>query len=160
MAEKFSRSFEDAFRALKNLEEGEKDPNRVPSVEEKLQLTYDVFKIGNYELAKLLTMIENRVPSALARKAAVEELLVNFDVLPTEVFHEINNFVLNCLLAMTGSKKGGHHNKKRKKDDTGGTGDGIPSEITSANIPEQAESSSAININNSNNSNTDNNDVL
>lgn len=115
MADKFSRAFEDGYRAIRRMGDNEKDPLRTPTIEEKLQLTHDVFKIGNYQLARVLTMLEDAIPSAIARKLATDEVLINFDAIPAKVFHEINTYTLQCIANMTQWKKAGNpHNKKRK----------------------------------------------
>jgi hypothetical protein len=87
--------------------------DRLPSVEEKLQLSHDIFKIGSNELARVMTMIEVGCPYAISRKASTDEVLINFDALPAKVFHEVNGFVASCIFALAGSNKKG---KKRKSD--------------------------------------------
>lgn len=114
LADKFSRAFEDAYRAIRKLADDFKDPLRTPTVDEKLQLTHDIFKIGNYELARVLTMLEEAAPTAVARKLATDEVLINFDAIPAKTFHEINAYTLECVANMTNAKKGG---KKRKLDE-------------------------------------------
>lgn len=89
---------------------------RIPSVEEKMQLSYDIFKIANNEMARVLTIIETSCPSGLSRKASTDEVLINFDALTPNCFHEVNHFVLTCLLSTTNNKKG----KKNKKLAIGG----------------------------------------
>lgn len=120
LAEKFSRSFEDAYRAIRKLEEGVLDPLRTPTLEEKLQLSHDIFKIGNFEIARVLTMLETDAPDAMALKRATEELLINFDAVPAKTFHEVNAYVLTCMATLTASKKGGNagasSSKKRKSE--------------------------------------------
>lgn len=115
LADKFSRAFEDAYRAIRRLGDDEKDPLRTPTIEEKLQLTHDIFKIGNYELARVLTMIEDAIPSAIARKLAADEVLINLDAIPSETFHEISAYTSQCITNMAQWKKAGNpHSKKRK----------------------------------------------
>mmetsp|Transcript_1285 Transcript_1285/g.1346 ORF Transcript_1285/g.1346 Transcript_1285/m.1346 type:complete len:214 (-) Transcript_1285:68-709(-) len=114
LADKFSRGFEGAYRALRKLSDNSPpDPNRIPSVDEKIQLSHDIFKIGNSELARVLTIIETSAPYALSRKASTDEVLINFDALPAKVFHEVDQFVSGCVLAIAGNNKRG---KKRKTD--------------------------------------------
>jgi hypothetical protein len=86
---------------------------RVPSVEDKIKLSYDVFKISSIELARVLTMVEESCPSALSKKVATDEVLLNFDAIPAQVFHDIHAFVVTCLANASSSKKG----KKRKTDE-------------------------------------------
>ena len=45
LADKFGRGFEEAFAALRRLEDSKSDLERIPSVDEKLQLSYDIFKV-------------------------------------------------------------------------------------------------------------------
>jgi hypothetical protein len=61
----------------------EEDPNRIPSLEQKIQMTYDLFKIGwlnlhlslvdslidldATQLGRLLTLIEKNCPRAILR---------------------------------------------------------------------------------------------
>ncbi len=98
--------------------------DRIPTVEEKMQLSYDVFKVGNNDMARVLTMIETSCPNGLSRKASTDEVLVNFDALTPRCFHEVNAFVLACLLSTGGaSKKGG----KKKKLSVGGAAAATPS---------------------------------
>jgi len=59
-------------------------------------------------------MIETACPNALSRKVSTDEVLINFDALTPRCFHEVNTFVLNCFLNISGSKK----NKKRKLADS------------------------------------------
>eukprot|EP00428_Durinskia_dybowskii_P067552 CAMPEP_0170373102 /NCGR_PEP_ID=MMETSP0117_2-20130122/9898_1 /TAXON_ID=400756 /ORGANISM="Durinskia baltica, Strain CSIRO CS-38" /LENGTH=241 /DNA_ID=CAMNT_0010627987 /DNA_START=27 /DNA_END=749 /DNA_ORIENTATION=- len=120
LADKFARGFEEAYTALRRLEDSKADLERIPSVDEKLQLSYDIFKITNTDMARVLTMIEASCPSALSKKISTDEVLVNFDALTPRCFHEVNSFVLACFLNLSGNKK----NKKRKVDASLGTGGG------------------------------------
>lgn len=45
LADKFARGFEEAYMALRRLEDSKSDLERIPSVDEKLQLSYDIFKV-------------------------------------------------------------------------------------------------------------------
>lgn len=112
MADKFSRGFEDAYRSLRKLSETNPDLDRLPSVDEKILLSHDIFKIGHTELARVLTMIETSCPYAISRKASTDEVLINFDALPARVFHEVATFVATCIFTQAGNKKG----KKRKTE--------------------------------------------
>ena len=49
-------------------ESSKADNGRIPSVEERMQLSYDIFKIDNTEMARVLTIIETSCPSALKKK--------------------------------------------------------------------------------------------
>ncbi len=110
IADKFAKAFEETYTALRRLEDSKSDMDRIPTVEEKMQLSYDIFKIGNNEMAKVLTLIESSCPSGLSRKASTEEVLINFDTLTPRCFHEVNSFVMACILGAANAKKG----KKKK----------------------------------------------
>ena len=84
--------------------------DRIPTVDEKMQLSYDIFKVTNNEMARILTIIEENSPNGLSRKATNDEVLINFDALTPRCFHEVNTFVQTCLLSNNASKKG----KKKK----------------------------------------------
>lgn len=108
LADKFAKAFEDAYSAVIRLQsaEGSEDNKRIPTVEQRIGLSYDIFKIDNIAMARVLTIVEEKCPSALQRK--IDEVLVNFDALYPETFHEINKFVLEQLVGNAGL------NKKRK----------------------------------------------
>jgi hypothetical protein len=127
LADMFSKAFEDAYAALHKLGESVKDANRVPSLEERMQLSYDIFKIDNVEMGRVLTIIERVCPSAISRKTSLDEVLINLDALTPPCFHEVgrksasecrdiiltmlpcclqvNKFVCTCILQQAGSKK-------------------------------------------------------
>lgn len=100
----FAKAFEDAYAALHKLE-GSRDVNRVPSLEERMQLSYDIFKIDNIEMGRVLTIIEKVCPSAISRKVSLDEVLINLDALTPPCFHEVNKFVCSCILQQAGNKK-------------------------------------------------------
>eukprot|EP01035_Chromulina_nebulosa_P018892 gene18892-24688_t len=112
LADSFSRAFEDAYAALRKLEDSKSDSNRVPSVDERIQLSYDIFKLDNKEMAHVLTILQQNCPSALSHKASVDEVLINIDAFPPNIFHEINNFTQGCILNSSLDGKG----KKRSND--------------------------------------------
>ena len=98
MADSFARSFEEAFTAYRRLDSIKSDPDRVASVDERIQMSYDLFKLDNLEMARVLTMIEETCPAALSRKLSSEEVLVNIDGLTPRCFHDINTFILACIM--------------------------------------------------------------
>ena len=104
LADTFAKSFEEAYTALRKLHGAGVDENRLPTVEEKISLSYDIFKIENTDMARVLTIIEADSPSALARKGAQDEVLINFDALSPQCFFKVNTFVLNCLMNNGGPK--------------------------------------------------------
>jgi Bromodomain/Bromodomain extra-terminal - transcription regulation len=108
LADTFARGFEEAYAAFRRLEDSKSDTSRIPTVEEKIQLSYDIFKVDNSEIARALTMIQNACPSALSRKVASDEVLINLDALTPLAFHEVNAFVLGCVV------NGGAKSKKKR----------------------------------------------
>jgi hypothetical protein len=105
LADTFAKCFEDAYGSLRKIENSKANIDRIPSVDEKLQMTYDIFKIENAEMAKVLTMIESSCPSALSRKSSLDEVLINFDALPPRLFHEVNLYISNCIYESNTSTK-------------------------------------------------------
>ena len=114
MANAFSTAFEEAYATLRRLQDSKLDKNRVPTLQERMQMSHDIFKLDGVEMAGLLTMIERSSPTALSRRSAHDEVLVNIDAISCTCFHECNTFILNCLLSRAGSqgKRGG----KRKNE--------------------------------------------
>jgi hypothetical protein len=113
LADKFSRTFEEAYKAVRKLTDSQIDMERVPSVDEKIQLSHDIFKISNAELAQVLSMVEDSCPYAIARNLAADEVLMNFDALTPNCFHTVNDYVMNCTISLMSS---GKKLKKRKAD--------------------------------------------
>eukprot|EP00606_Chrysophyceae_sp_TOSAG23-5_P000475 GSChrysophyteH2.ASY1.ANO1.1525.1 assembled CDS len=106
LADKFSKAFEDAYGALRRLNDPEEDDRKTPTVDQRIQLSHEIFKIDNTEMAAVLTIIETECPSGLVRKD--NEVIINFDALASATFHKVNKFVLNVLVSAGGM------NKKRK----------------------------------------------
>ena len=109
LADTFARSFEEAYAALRRLLRVNPDENRLPTVDERISLSYDIFKIDNTDMARVLTMIESECPRALARKSVNDEVLINFDALNSSCFFKVNSFVLSCVV-----NNGGPARKKGK----------------------------------------------
>lgn len=86
-----------------------KDLDIIPTVEEKMQLSYDIFKVTNSDMARVLTIIEKSCPSALSRKLSADEVVLNFDAMTPRCFHEVNEYVVNCTLHSSSKK-----NKKKR----------------------------------------------
>ena len=72
---------------------------------ERMQMTHDIFKLDSVEMAALLSMIEAQSPSALSRRAGYDEALINIDAMKASCYHEVNEFILSCLLSRGGAKK-------------------------------------------------------
>ena len=71
----------------------EDDPCRIPSVDERIRLSYDFFRIDNTELGKVLTIIEQVCPIALNRRSSEDEVMINVDLLSPTCFVEVNKFL-------------------------------------------------------------------
>ena len=98
------------------------DKHRVPSVQERMQISHDIFKLDSIELAAVLTLIEKQCPNALTRRAAYDEALLNLDALTPICYHEVNTMILTFLLDRNGGKNKG----KRKGVE------GVPGEPSSS----------------------------
>lgn len=85
-----SRDFEFKYAALTNKDD---DPCRVPNVDERIKLSYDVFRIDNAELGKVLSIIEQICPLALNRRSSEDEVMINIDMLSPSCFLEVNKFL-------------------------------------------------------------------
>lgn len=71
------------------------DMNRIPTLEERMSLSYDIFCLSNLEMGRVITAIEAGAPAALSFKpGAADEVIVNFDVLPPRTFHEVAAMVM------------------------------------------------------------------
>jgi hypothetical protein len=105
LADSFSTAFEEAYSALLRLEQTKLDKNRVPTVQERMQLSHDIYKLDSSELGAMLTIIEENCPSALNRRSGRDEVLINIDGISSICFHNINEFVLECILSKGGKKK-------------------------------------------------------
>ena len=57
-------------------EESQRDPSRIPSVQEKMQLTYDVFRLSNAEMTVLLEMVQKECSAAIAHAIHAEEVIL------------------------------------------------------------------------------------
>lgn len=84
--------------ALMNLESSKRDRQRLPTNEERLRLSYDIFKINSIDLGRVLAMVEQACPGALSYKHNTEEVLLNFEEIDPTCFHEINIYTMECLL--------------------------------------------------------------
>lgn len=108
LADKFSRKFENSYASIQKRMEPD-DPNRLPCVDDRIKLSYDLFKVDNMELGKVLTIIEQLCPDALNRRAAEDEVLINIDMMTPQCFHEVSAFLTGC-------------KTKKKRASTGGEG--------------------------------------
>lgn len=120
LASTFARKFEDSYAKLQKPaasgEAAEADVERIPSLDERIQLSYEIFKISNLQMAHVLTMVEQSCPNAVCRKASADEVMLNFDVMSSQCFHEINRYTQACLAG--GTSGSGSSNKKRSSSAT------------------------------------------
>lgn len=108
LANKFSKSFEETYQTFVRMSEQSDDPNRLPTAEERMALSHDIFKIDNTEMAAALTIIEEDSPTAIIRRP--DDLMINFDALTAPCFHRLTKFVLSAMVDPNTKK-----NKKEKK---------------------------------------------
>ena len=94
-------------------------------MQERMQLSHDIFKLDSVELAAVLTLIEKSCPNALSRRPSHDEVLINIDALKPVCFHEVSAFVLEALLTHTTSGK-----KKRKNEAAAETAVAAPAAVT------------------------------
>jgi hypothetical protein len=66
---------------------------RVPSLEDKLQFSYEVFKLGKPQLAHVLTVLEDRCPSAMSRRVHEDEVLIQVDMIPNETLNTLELYL-------------------------------------------------------------------
>eukprot|EP00607_Mallomonas_marina_P004145 CAMPEP_0182425486 /NCGR_PEP_ID=MMETSP1167-20130531/11931_1 /TAXON_ID=2988 /ORGANISM="Mallomonas Sp, Strain CCMP3275" /LENGTH=230 /DNA_ID=CAMNT_0024606255 /DNA_START=128 /DNA_END=820 /DNA_ORIENTATION=+ len=134
LADTFAKKFEEKYALIRRLDvTQEVDPDRIPSLEEKTQLSYDIFKIETAELGRVLTIIEKTCPGALNRRDSEDEVLVNLDGISPSCFHEVAKFVSACTSGP--GHDGAGRGKKRIRTDTSNvsSGGGTTSNTT-ANI--------------------------
>ena len=105
LADTFARKFEELYAAIRRTGDSAADLERIPTMDERMQLSYDIFKIDNVKLGRALTIIEEACPSAINRRAGEDEVLVNFDAMTPSCFHQVAAFVQTCLSAGAKSKK-------------------------------------------------------
>jgi len=107
LADSFARSFEAAYRSLRNMDQSDKDPEAVPTIDERIKLTYDLFKISDLEMGRILTIIEEEQSHALSKKKNNnDDILINIDFLAQKpiLFHRIADLV-QASIASEGSTK-------------------------------------------------------
>ena len=89
-----------------------------------MQLTYEVFRLSNAEMAEVLSMVEKECAAAISRSMIAEEattavllapfiafitslllqIMLNVDGLSPRCFHSVNAFVQDALLAQFSNK--------------------------------------------------------
>lgn len=117
LADTFARKFEEKYAQIRragSTSSSANDPERIPSLDEKIQLSYDFFKIETTELGRVLTIIEDRCPSGLNKKDAEDEVIVNIDALTPSCFHEVVAFVKACT-SSSGTSDASKAAKKRSR---------------------------------------------
>jgi len=122
LADVFARKFEETYAELRQeYGLGATDPDRIPSMDEKIKLSYDIFKIDMVSLGKLIGMIEKKCPRAVEREGAESsaggsnETLLNVDGLTPRCFHEVAKYIQSC--AAEGGMKSGMSAKRKKGSD-------------------------------------------
>lgn len=125
----FAKKFEDVFAQFRKTHkipapgseanEAEvglaEDVNRIPTLDERVQLSYDIFRINHIEMGQVLTFIEQTSPAGIAHKSGTaDELLINFDIMTAPCFHEVNKMIQGFLTKRSRSKK------KRAAEDSNG----------------------------------------
>lgn len=112
-----------------------RDINRIPSMDERIQLSYDIFKIDSIKMGRVLTIIEAASPNALNKRASEDEVLINLDAMSPACFHEVAAFVQSCI-ALGASKS-----KKKRPATTESTPAGTQSGSQSAPLAKKKSSS-------------------
>lgn len=129
----FARKFEDVYAQLKKLHNKHNEPlgakndedgmekvsnkddvatiedvidyDRIPTLDERLQLSYDIFRISNIDMGVVLTYIEKHSPAGVSRKGgAADEVLINFDMLTPNCFHHVAQMIKSGLENKLNSK--------------------------------------------------------
>ena len=95
LADTFARKFEEVYDLLRGTPP-ESDPYRIPKIEDRIKLTYDLFKLADADIARVLTIIEDKSPLALRKKVSNGEVLLVVDFMPPIVFHEVAAHVTAC----------------------------------------------------------------
>lgn len=126
LADAFAQRFEEAYARLRGFsndeaaaeasttaEAGDDKKNsvknkRLPSLAERIAFSHDIFKLKSVEMAGLLTLIEDISPSAVKRRRAADEVLINVDAMDPECFHEASAYVVRHVPvgSLTGKSKG------------------------------------------------------
>jgi len=132
LADTFAKKFEEKYAVIRHANSSSaEDVDRVPSLEEKTQLSYDIFKIDTTELGCILTIIEKSCPKAINRRDSEDEVLVCIDFLTPSCFHEVAKYVSACT-----SAPGSDANKTKKRMRAAGSDQGGSLSSNSAsNIP-------------------------
>mmetsp|Transcript_3907 Transcript_3907/g.6121 ORF Transcript_3907/g.6121 Transcript_3907/m.6121 type:complete len:219 (+) Transcript_3907:41-697(+) len=123
LADTFAKTFEEKYAELRSKHGFDSnDPDRIPSMDEKIQMSYDLFKIEPAQLGRILTVIEKSCPRAVTRDniEGSEEALVNIDFLSPTCFHEVAAYIKSCGPADSKGKRkrsggGGSTSKKAAK---------------------------------------------
>mmetsp|Transcript_10754 Transcript_10754/g.14813 ORF Transcript_10754/g.14813 Transcript_10754/m.14813 type:complete len:216 (-) Transcript_10754:172-819(-) len=93
LADKFSMAFEDVYKTLIPGDDESQEKDRLPTVDEKILFSYELFRVGNIELARSLTIIEAACPDALQRSHGGDEVTVAVDGLTPQCFHEVMSYI-------------------------------------------------------------------
>lgn len=104
LADLFAKKFEERYQNIRREcgSSGE-DKSRIPSLEDKLRLSYEIFKIEPIQLGRILATVEKQCKNAVIRELEKAELLLNIDDMTPECFNEVAKIVFKE--DITGKKK-------------------------------------------------------
>ena len=85
-----------------------------PTAVERQTFARNLFRIGKEELGKVVTVLDDKSPSALTKNSAEDEVEINVDSIVPRVFHELNDYVEGVVKGgkMSNSKFTATKNKK------------------------------------------------
>jgi hypothetical protein len=109
LAEIFARKFEEKYGLLRrqfmSTDLAHDDAEKVPSLEERIQMSYDLFKLEPVQLARALTVVELWSPNAISKKPSEDDVYVNIDTMSPRCFSEVASFIRSCKPDSKGKKK-------------------------------------------------------
>ena len=110
LAETFAKKFEEKYLMLRKQYSSSSDAvtddaRRIPTLEDRIQMSYDLFKLDPLQLARALTIIESWSPNALVRKSTESDVCVNIDIMTPRCFNEIASYIRACKPELKINKK-------------------------------------------------------
>jgi hypothetical protein len=110
LAETFAKKFEEKYLMLRKQHASSSDSitddvRRIPTLEERIQMSYDLFKLDHLQLARSLTIIESWSPNALVRKSTESDVCVNIDIMTPRCFNEVASYIRACKPELKNNKK-------------------------------------------------------
>ena len=114
LADIFSRKFEEAYSSIRTSKE--EDYERVPTIDERIAFSYEVFRLPSAELGYILTIIEDKCQEALSKRKGSDDILINVDYLCQKpaIFHEVVDVIKNSKQGVKGAGSGS--GSKRERD--------------------------------------------